>query len=103
MTKKSPRKVDQTLPNFEDLDPLLQEIIILKCAEAKYGDDRPSLVSSKPWVYANQNHHKYPSSINSGKWCVFVNKAEHDEWWAKIRQCLYDGKLGERIKTGTRV
>jgi hypothetical protein len=103
MAKKSNSTKDKTLPKFEDLDPLLQKMIILQCAEAKYGDDKPSLVTSKPWVYATNDKINYPSSKNSGKWCVFVNKSEHDEWWIKIRQCLYEGKLGDEIKTGTRL
>lgn len=103
MAKKIKSTKVKTLLKFEDLDPLIQEMIILQCAEAKYGDHKPSLVSSKPWIYATNHNTKYPSAKNSGKWCVFVNKIEHDEWWVGIRECLFEGKLGEQIKTGTRV
>ncbi len=75
-----------------------------KQLEELLGDNSPSKIKSKVWLYAVNENAKYPlSTVDSGKWCVFVNKDEHDMWWGKIKEFLLKGGLGSSIKTNTAI
>ena len=90
-------KTNKTVP-----DPLFIELLHEQIRERILQDKYPSKISSKPWVVAINEIIKYPNyTVRSGKWCVFVNKSEHDDWWAKIKQALNEGQLGDQIKTST--
>ena len=66
-------------------------------------DDRPSSVFDRYWIYAERSHpDTYPRhSKSGGKWMLFVNKGEVDDWWAKIKAATERGDLGSSAKVAT--
>jgi hypothetical protein len=71
---------------------------------AKKGEGRrPSETFDRYWIYAERKDPaSYPGdSDRSGKWLVFVKKAEVDQWWAKIKEATENGRLGGVAKVAT--
>jgi hypothetical protein len=65
-------------------DPLYLKALQEHLKELQLQDNYPSKISFEPWIFALNKTLAYPdSTIRSGKWCVFVNIAEHDSWWIK--------------------
>jgi len=78
-----------------------------KTAEKKktLGTDarRPSQVTDSPWLFAERkkgDHHPWTSKC--GKWLIFLNIDQADQFWPKIKKAIEDGKLGQSAKVGTR-
>jgi hypothetical protein len=68
------------------------------------GDDRrPSQVADRYWLYAERRDpESYPDhGPRGGKWLLFINTAEIDEWWAKIKAATEAGQLGGSAKVST--
>jgi hypothetical protein len=54
------------------------------------------------WIFAKQKKGKYPKPTpKSGKWLIFVNEADVDAMWSKIKKAVENGLLGERAKVST--
>ena len=88
---------------FLSIYPSLKDEVIQKMEEERFGEEFPSKVVTKTWVYATCNGCAYPEyTKSSGKWCVFVKHEALDEWFQKIKQALHNGKLGSEIKSSTR-
>lgn len=52
-----------------------------------YSDANPSEVTEIYWIYAERKKGKYPkSTMNSGKWLIFVDKRDNDEVWKRLRK-----------------
>lgn len=67
----------------------------------KTREEKPSSVTDKHWLYAYRQKGRYPKSIRSGKWLVFVPAEHIDEVWAKIKNAVEEGKLGNTAKVAT--
>jgi len=54
------------------------------------------------WESAYRKTGNYPNStINSGKWLIFVNKTKIEQLWKKIKEATETGKLGAESKVFT--
>lgn len=54
------------------------------------------------WESAYRKIGNYPkSTINSGKWLIFVNKTKIEQLWKKIKEATETGKLGSESKVFT--
>ena len=54
------------------------------------------------WLYADNATGNYPKSTpRSGKWLLFVRKAELDAAWKRIKQATEAGRLGGDAKVST--
>lgn len=69
---------------------------------APYSESRPSEVTEVPWIYAKNKTGNYPAATSkSGKWLIFVNVANIDAFWAKIKRATESGRLGQDSKVAT--
>jgi hypothetical protein len=86
-----------------EIDPVFIELFIESLDDKTSEDENlPSTIKSKTYIHAHYENGSYPATTSrSGKWCVFVRRQEHDEWWGKIKSACLMGKLGEEIKTST--
>ncbi|MEM3565192.1 MAG: DUF1917 domain-containing protein [Candidatus Jordarchaeaceae archaeon] len=67
-----------------------------------YSDAKPSEVTDVYWIYAFRKKGEYPKpKSRSGKWLIFVNPEDVDEVWAKIKDAVEEGKLGDSAKVAT--
>lgn len=70
-----------------------------------YMNHKPSDPAARvAWIYAlrQKDKDKYPAdNENSGKWLIFVPVEEVDEVWAKIKNAVVDGLLGNRAKVAS--
>ena len=67
-----------------------------------YSDAKPSEVTDVYWIYAERKKGKYPKPTSrSGKWLIFVDPKNVDEVWAKIKEAVEEGKLGDSAKVAT--
>lgn len=67
-----------------------------------YSDAKPSEVTDVYWIYAMRKKGKYPKSTpRSGKWLIFVVHENVNEVWAKIKDAVEEGKLGDSAKVAT--
>jgi len=67
-----------------------------------YSDAKPSEVIDVYWIYAMRKMGKYPKSTpRSGKWLIFVDPENVNEVWAKIKDAVEEGKLGNSAKVST--
>lgn len=65
-------------------------------------DEKPSEVTEVYWIYAMRKKGEYPkSTVNSGKWLIFVDKNDVDRVWNTIKQATEDGLLGDSSKVAT--
>lgn len=65
-------------------------------------DAKPSEVTDVYWLFAYRKKGEYPKATpRSGKWLIFVDPEEVDEWWAKIKDAVEEGKLGGCAKVST--
>lgn len=65
-------------------------------------ETKPSEVTDSYWVYAKRKKGEYPKSTpRSGKWLVFINLENVDEVWAKIKNAVEEGRLGDSAKVAT--
>ena len=65
-------------------------------------DVKPSEVTDVYWIYAERKKGKYPKPTSrSGKWLIFVDPKNVDEVWAKIKEAVEEGKLGDSAKVAT--
>lgn len=65
-------------------------------------EGNPSEITDDYWVYAKRKAGTYPRSTpRDGKWMIRVPVQEIDEVWAKIRDAVESGKLGNRAKSAT--
>jgi hypothetical protein len=96
------KKAKSTRKKPSEIDPQVFKLFLESLEESDQGDNFPSKIKSKLWVYANNGNISYPpSTVRNGKWCLFVNNKDHDEWWGKIRNRFLNGRLGDQIKTST--
>ena len=68
------------------------------------GDDRrPSQVADRYWLYSERRDpESYPDhGPRGGKWLIFINTAEIDDWWIKIKAATEAGHLGGSTKVST--
>lgn len=72
---------------------------------APYMDYKPSDPAARvSWIYAlrQKDKDKYPAdNVNSGKWLIFAPAEEVDEVWAKIKNAVKDGLLGNGAKVAS--
>ena len=62
----------------------------------------PSKAKKDYWIFAERELDDYPDhTARSGKWLIFVPKADVDEVWKKIMQAVEKGKLGGTAKVST--
>ena len=61
----------------------------------------PMSLSDVFWVYARRKGRIPPPKARSGKWLVFVDKAEANALWGVIARATTEGKLGPSAKCGT--
>lgn len=81
--------------------PIAKKLFIHKEPELKSIESKPSENTSSYWIY-DSIESEYPKiTENSGKWLVFVELCELDQWWEKIKKLLHEGKLGNHAKTST--
>ncbi|MGD0070900.1 MAG: putative phosphothreonine lyase domain-containing protein [Candidatus Bathyarchaeia archaeon] len=67
-----------------------------------YSNAKPSEVTEVYWIYAIRKKGEYPkSTMNSGKWLIFVDKRDVDRVWNTIRKATEDGLLGDSSKVAT--
>lgn len=55
----------------------------------RYSDRPPTKVNQVCWIYAKRNSEapSYPpSTIRSGKWCIFADKKQIDSIWREIKK-----------------
>jgi hypothetical protein len=65
-------------------------------------DLKPSQVTDEYWLHAHRRKNRpYPTSINSGKWLIFVPASQVDEVWARIKDTTEQGLLGGSAKVAT--
>ena len=63
---------------------------------------KPSQVDDQYWLHAERRTGEYPvPTRRSGKWLVFVSRANVDELWAKVKHALDAGTLGSSAKVST--
>lgn len=68
-------------------------------ASRPFSDAKPSEVMDIYWIYAERKKGGYSrSTLQSGKWLVFVDAGDVDEVWAKIKRATEEGRLGDRSK-----
>jgi predicted RecB family nuclease len=54
------------------------------------------------WLVAERKIGTYPASTaNSGKWLIFIKRAEIDAWWTKIKAATEQGSFGDLAKVST--
>ena len=76
--------------------------ITLRGISSPYSDAKPSEVTDVYWIYAMRKKEKYPNSTpRSGKWLIFVVPENVNEVWAKIKDAVEEGKLGDSAKVAT--
>ncbi len=76
--------------------------ITLRDVSSPYSDAKPSEVTDVYWIYAMRKKGKYPKSTpRSGKWLIFVDPENVNEVWAKIKDAVEEGKLGDSAKVAT--
>lgn len=84
------------ISDHESLKKMQREISL------PYSDAKPSEVTDVYWIYAMRKKGKYPRSTpRSGKWLIFVDPENVNEVWAKIRDAVEEGKLGDSAKVAT--
>ncbi len=68
----------------------------------QYANAKPSEVTDIYWIYAHRTKGDYPkSTLNSGKWLVFVNSDNIDDVWKDIKTATESGLLGKASKVAT--
>lgn len=73
-----------------------------KKKSSDYSDANPSEVTEIAWIYAERKKGKYPkSTMNSGKWLIFVDRKDVDNIWRTIKKATEDGLLGDCSKVAT--
>ena len=98
----SPRKKSFVEDKDSSVSEMFWEAYEIYKEEKLIGDKFPSKIRSKIWLQADKIDSIYPlRTKRSGKWCVFVYKEEHDQWWDRIKDLLFKGSLGQTIKTNT--
>jgi len=67
-----------------------------------FQDTNPSQETNSFWIYARRLRGEYPkTTINSGKWLIFVNIDNIDIVWGKIKSATEKGRLGDISKVAT--
>lgn len=65
-------------------------------------DANPSEIESVPWIRAFAHEREYPKHTEfGGKWLLFEPLKDIDTLWAKIRDALHSGWLGNSAKVAT--
>jgi hypothetical protein len=65
-------------------------------------EPQPSVVMDAYWLWAACKTGVYPpDTVRSGKWLIFRSSQEIDEVWAKVKQAVEDGRLGDQAKVAT--
>jgi hypothetical protein len=63
---------------------------------------KPSRVTDRYWLLAQRKKGEYPQSTNrSGKWLVFIPASRVDDIWARVKESVEEGRLGDRAKVAT--
>jgi hypothetical protein len=66
------------------------------------GGPRPSTHNRGYWIFADRRAGEYPEGTERrGKWMVFVPVARVDDWWARIKRAVEEGRLGRSAKVAT--
>lgn len=63
-----------------------------------------SIIENPYWIYASPSAEvvgKMPLGQHVGKWCIFVQRDELDDVWARVEQATYAGKLWHGSKVST--
>lgn len=69
----------------------------------QFEDLSPTEVQEVYWLYAERKKGSYPHQTQKGgKWLIFINKNETNEYWSKIKRAVEDGKLGRIAKVATK-
>src|SRR3989344_9050592 len=63
----------------------------------------PSKEEKENFIWASYNGKYPPSTINVGKWLIFVSIDEIDKIWKKVKEALKEGRLGDTAKVGTKL
>ncbi len=68
------------------------------------GNPTDPAVRSKVWIHAfRAATGSYPDDTDrSGKWLVFLPADEIDAFWARVREAIQSGRLGDQAKVATR-
>ncbi len=67
------------------------------------GEWPESLVIYHAWIYAQRKQGSYPEPTErNGKWLIFLSAQSIDRYWAKIKEAVEQGQLGEQAKVSTR-
>lgn len=62
----------------------------------------PTQEKKPGWVYCFRQTGYYPDDTDrSGKWLIWLSPENIDRYWAKIKQAVEDGKLGDAAKVST--
>ena len=70
--------------------------------KSKFAEANPSSVTEVYWIHAVSQKGNYPpSTLNSGKWLVFVPPRDVDEVWTKLKKATEEGRLGGSSKVAT--
>ena len=71
-------------------------------ASALPDDERPSVVTDRPWLYADAEHDADAASDgDSGKWLIFAPRERIDGVWGAVRTLTERGVLGPASKVST--
>ena len=64
--------------------------------------NKPVSLKDAYWIIARRKTGDYPkSTAQSGKWLVFVDAANVDGIWSKIKRAVEHGLLGDQAKVST--
>ncbi|HYU73874.1 MAG TPA: putative phosphothreonine lyase domain-containing protein [Ktedonobacteraceae bacterium] len=82
------------------LDELLE---LLQTQRQPYTTEgNPTEVTNHAWIYALRKQGSYPAKTErSGKWLIFLSAQSIDRYWAKIKEAVEQGQLGEQAKVST--
>ena len=71
--------------------------------ERRLPESNPTEVTYHAWIYAIRKQGSYPEPTErSGKWLIFLSAQSIDRYWAKIKEAVEQGQLGEQTKVSTR-
>jgi Domain of unknown function (DUF1917) len=71
--------------------------------EHRLSESNPTEVMYHAWVCAQRKQGSYPEPTErSGKWLIWLSPENIDRYWAKIKEAVEQGQLGEEAKVSTR-